>query len=98
MPFSITISEKAREALKALKKNPALKKRYKAVEKALIYLASNPRHPSLNTHEFKGLSGPNGERIFEAYAENNTPGAYRVFWCYGPHQNEITILEITAHP
>ena len=36
--------------------------------------------------------------IFEAYAENNTPAAYRIFWYYGPNKKEITILAITPHP
>ncbi len=30
--------------------------------------------------KFDGMIGPNGEEVFEAYAENNTPGAYRIFW------------------
>jgi hypothetical protein len=30
--------------------------------------------------------------------QNRTPGAYRVFWCYGPDQKQITILAITPHP
>ena len=38
------------------------------------------------------------EDVFEAYAENNTPGAYRIFWYYGPGKNQITILAITPHP
>jgi hypothetical protein len=97
MPFIIIVSEKAKKSIKALKYNQALNKRFKAVSKALNYLSSNPRHPSLNTHEFKGCPGPNGERIFEAYAENNTPGAYRIFWCYGLHKGEIIVLDIVAH-
>jgi hypothetical protein len=44
------------------------------------------------------MIGPNGEEVFEAYAENNTPGAYRIFWVYGPGKDVITILAITAHP
>ena len=31
-------------------------------------------------------------------AKNKTPGAYRVFWCYGPNTGEITIIAITPHP
>ena len=58
----------------------------------------NLRHPGLNTHKFNSLKGPKGEEVFEAYVENQTPGAYRVFWCYGPGQEEITILAITPHP
>ncbi len=82
----------------AIESNPALIKRSKAVQKALAYLQSNPRHPGLNTHKFTAKRGPSGEDIFEAYAENNTPGAYRLFWFYGPGKGVITIVAITAHP
>jgi len=47
-------------------------------------METNLRHPSLNTHKLKTLSGPGGEEIFEAYAQNETPGAYRIIWYYGP--------------
>jgi hypothetical protein len=36
--------------------------------------------------------------MFEAYAQNDTPGAYRIMWCYGPGKGEITIVAITPHP
>jgi hypothetical protein len=42
------------------------------------------------------LRGPNGEDVWESYAENKTPAAFRVFWCYGA--GVITILAIIAHP
>lgn len=58
----------------------------------------NPHHPSLNTHKYSSLSGENGEEIFEAYAENNTPAAFRIFWYYGPNKSKITIIAITPHP
>lgn len=56
------------------------------------------RHPSLRTHKYHGETGPHGQEVFEAYAQNRTPGAYRVFWCYGPTSKKITILAITPHP
>jgi hypothetical protein len=75
------------------------------VRKALAYLEIDPHHPSLNTHEFTSLTGASGEKIFEAYAQNNTPGAYRIFWHYGPDETKgkkrfpvITIIAITPHP
>jgi hypothetical protein len=81
-----------------IKSDPSLSKRYKAVKKTIELLASNPRHNSLQTHEFTSLKGPQGEKVFEAYAEQSTPAAYRVFWCYGPSKDRITILAITSHP
>jgi hypothetical protein len=74
-----------------------MQKRYKAVKKTIQLLASDPHHNSLQTHEFSSLKGPHGEKIFEAYAEQNTPAAYRVFWYYGPSRDQITIIAITRH-
>ena len=96
--FYLIFTTEAESQLKKLEKNNSLKKRYKAVLKALAYLEKNPKHPSLNTHKYSSLKGRNGEEIFEAYAENNTPAAYRIFWHYGPDKNLITIISIVAHP
>lgn len=98
MPFTLKFTEQAEVDLKSLEEDKSLLKRLKAVRKALGYLETNPRHPGLNTHKYSALSGPSGEEIFEAYAENKTPAAYRIFWCYGPDKKEITIIAITAHP
>jgi len=69
-----------------------------AVKKALQFLSHNPTHPGLRTHEFTTLKGPKGEKVFEAYAEQATPAAYRIFWYYGAKENQITIVAITPHP
>jgi hypothetical protein len=73
---------------------------FKQVAKCVQLLASNPRHPGLHTHEFTSIENPyrKGEKVFEAYVQNRTPGAYRLFWCYGPASRQITILAITPHP
>jgi hypothetical protein len=80
---------------------------FKQVKKALGYLELNPRHSSLNTHKYSSIHGPNGEETFEAYAQNNTARAYRIFFWYGPDEIEpktkkrvpvISILSITPHP
>jgi hypothetical protein len=73
---------------------------FKQVEKCVRLLLENPRHPSLNTHEFDSIANPYDARakVFEAYIQNRTPGAYRLFWCYGPIKGEITLIAITPHP
>ena len=73
---------------------------FKQVAKAIRQLAENPRHPSLHTHEYDSLEHPFDPKakIFEAYAQNKTPGAYRIFWCYGLKKSEIAIIAITPHP
>jgi len=73
---------------------------FRQVVKCLDLLPSNPRHPGLQTHEYHSLENPfdKNDKVFEAYVQNRTPGAYRVFWCYGPDKKQITILAITPHP
>ena len=73
---------------------------FQQIVKALKLLKNNPRHPGLNTHPYSSIEHPfaKDEKVFEAYVQNNTPGAYRVFWCYGPQKKEITIIAITPHP
>ena len=96
--FAIKFTTESLRQFKELESNKSLEKRFKAVRKALGYLETNPRHPGLNTHKFSSKQGANGEEAFEAYAENHTPAAYRIFWHYGPDKKSITIIAITAHP
>jgi hypothetical protein len=96
--FEIFLTDEAKNQLERLRKDKGLEKRYNAVKKAIRFLSENPRHKSLKTHEFTSLTGPKGEKIFEAYAEQSTPAAYRIFWDYGPGRNQMTILAITPHP
>ena len=77
----------------------------KQVKKTLGYLQTNPKHPSLHTHEYTSIPNPidPSGKVFEAYAQNKTPGAYRIFWIYGSAKKPsargrvITILAITPH-
>ena len=73
---------------------------FKQVHKRLSLVAENPRHPSLQTHEFESLEHPYDpkQKVFEAYVQHKTPGAYRLFWCYGPKKGQITLIAITPHP
>ena len=73
---------------------------FKQVKKTLLLLAGDPRHPGLQTHPYHSLENPFDPKakVFEAYAQQHTPGAYRIFWCYGREKNEITVLAMTPHP
>jgi hypothetical protein len=73
---------------------------FQQLQKCLQLLSANPRHPGLRTHEYHSFTHPYDEdqKVFEAYVQNQTPGAYRVFWCYGPKAKQITIIAITPHP
>ncbi len=96
--YELLFTPQADNDLKELESNPSKKIILKAVRKSLGLMEANLRHPSLQTHEFQSLRGPNGEKVFEAYAQQNTPDAYRIFWYYGPNKKEITIFAITPHP
>ena len=105
MHRKIKFTPTADEQYTALEDTPSKASIFLQVRKAIGYLELDPRHPSLNTHEFTSLTGAHGEKVFEAYAQNNTPSAYRIFWHYGPDETKgkkrtpvITIVAITSHP
>jgi hypothetical protein len=84
LSFLLKFTPEAEKQYKALEQSKNLKKRFTAVKKALKRLAEDPTYPSLQTHKYDSLVGPGKSPVFEAYAENNTSGAYRIFWCYYP--------------
>lgn len=96
MEFRLQFTPIARDTLGKLQQRDP--KKHKKVLKTLGLMEIDLRHPGLKTHKFESLRGPGGEEVFEAYVENRTPGAYRVFWYYGPEQGVLTILAITPHP
>ena len=96
--FKLDFSSEADAHLDTLEFEKSKKAQLKAVRKTLGLMEKNLRHPSLNTHEFTSLRGPNGEKVFESYAQNKTPGAYRIFWYYGPVKGVITVAAIIPHP
>jgi mRNA-degrading endonuclease RelE of RelBE toxin-antitoxin system len=96
--FFLSFTPSAKQSLRKLKETAHLEKRFKAVSKALKYLSENPRHPGLRTHPYTSLQGPDGEKVFEAYAEQDTPAAYRIFFYYGKTRGEVVIFAITPHP
>lgn len=98
MKFDLNFTPSASATLKKLKHSYDSVKRYKAVVKTLQFLRKNPKHPSLQSHKYHSIKGPEGQEVFEVYAEQDTPAAYRVFFYYGPQKGEITIFAITPHP
>jgi hypothetical protein len=92
-------SLEARQKKKKTKASP-MEGLFKQVKKCVDLLKENPRYPGLSTHEFRSKDHPHtpGGKVFEAYVQQKTPGAYRLFWCYGPGKDQITIIAITSHP
>ncbi len=105
MQRQLRFTSEAEGRLKALAADQAKQGLRKQILKTLGLIETNPRHPGLNTHEYESFRGANGERVWEAYAQNQTPGAYRVFFHYGPDEvlgkkrvPVITIVALTPHP
>ena len=71
---------------------------YKKIAKTLYLISENPKHPGLNSHEIDELSRKYNIKIFESYIENRKSAAMRIFWVYGPNNNEITIFGLEQHP
>lgn len=106
MRRELRFTRTADRQLTDMETDPALQGVLKQIRKTLGLLETNLRSKSLQTHEFVSLSGRYGKKVFEAYVQQNTPGAYRVFWHYGPDEEDkrggrvsiITIIAITPHP
>jgi hypothetical protein len=88
----------ANEQLAQLENDPALKGVLKQVRKTLGYLETNLQAKSLQTYEYVSLTKRYGRKVFEAYAQQKTPGAYRILWHHGPSRGQITILVIMPQP
>jgi hypothetical protein len=77
---------------------------FKQISKAIDFLSTNPRHNSLNSHEIGKLSERYSKligykcKVWQSYLENNTPGAGRLYWVYGPGKAEISIIGLEPHP
>lgn len=71
---------------------------FKKLVKTLRFLSENPQHNSLRSHEIEALSRRYGMKVWQSYLENNTPGAGRLYWVYGPDRGEITIIGLEPHP
>ena len=91
---------KQKRATKRKTKSSKQEGLFNQIVKTLQLLKNDPKHPGLCCHEYSGLDHPHNprEKAWEAYAQNKTLGAYRVFWCYGPGRGYLTIIAIAPHP
>ena len=94
----MSFSEDAAAVLHEMEGKQLYAKKLEKIRKALGFLETDPRHPGLNTHKYQSVEGPNKEPVFEAYVENDTPGAWRIWFWYGPQKGHITVLAIGPHP
>ena len=105
MQRRLRFTDEAVARLRALGADKSKKGLCRQVLKTLGLLELDTRHPGLRAHEYQSLAGANGERIWEAHAQNKTPGAYRVFFHCGPDEGSgkkrvatLTIVAMTPHP
>lgn len=63
------------------------------LEKQILLLEQNPRHPSLGTHAVKHALGSHGGKIFEGYVNRQ----YRFTWEYGIRRSEIILRNVDNH-
>lgn len=61
-------------------------------------LSTDPRYPSLCTHDIEALTKRYNLKVWESYVENNKPAAERIFWVYGPGREDITVIGLEPHP
>jgi hypothetical protein len=80
------------------KLDPEDRELFKKWAKAIGHLRDDPFYPGLRTHEISDLTRRFGRKVFQSYLENNTPGAGRMFWVYGPGEGEITVVGLEPHP
>jgi hypothetical protein len=97
--FQLLYTREAEKVLDELRESNQYAVNLKKVRKALRLLEqAGPRHPGLHSHEYHSIPGPNGATLWESYVENRTPGAWRMWWIYGPRNEQITIVTIGPHP
>ena len=106
MRRELRFSPNADEQLARIENTSALKGVLKQVRRTLGYLETNLQAKSLRIHPYESLTRRYGRKVFEAYVQQDTPGAYRTFWYYGDDEIDkngkripiITIVAITPHP
>ena len=97
-PYVLLYTDEAVKVIDDLQ-SPQYAVKLKKVRKALRLLElQGPRYPGLHSHEYQSIRGPGGAPVWESYVENKTPSAWRIWWIYGPEQDQITIVTIGPHP
>ena len=96
--FKLQITDELREHLKSISQNPAMAGLEFQLKAAITKIAHDSRYKGLNSHKYESLNDRYGQEIWESYVQNNTPGAWRLFWFYGPEKDEITLVLATPHP
>lgn len=98
-PFVLLYTREAERVLDELRAKQQYELKLKKVRKALRLLErAGPRHPGLHSHHYQSVPGPDGAALWESYVENKTPSAWRIWWIYGPKDEQITVVTTGPHP
>ncbi|MDA3644937.1 hypothetical protein LZ318_03855 [Saccharopolyspora indica] len=98
-PFTLIYQPEAEKVLLDLYSKKQYATKFKKVRKTLRLLEqAGPRHPGLRSHAYQSVPAPDGGTLWESYVENHTPSAWRIWWFYGPDEEQITIVTIGPHP
>lgn len=97
-PFQLVYTDEARAVLMDLERPRHSVKRKKVLKTLRLLRDIGPAHPGLNSHKYHSRSGPQGEDLWESYVDDRTPGAWRIWWIYGPEDDMITIVTLGPHP
>lgn len=97
-PFELFFADRAHEVLAELREKRHVRKRKKVAKTLRLLAEQGPSYPGLNCHPYQSVPGPNGATLWECYVENQTPSAWRIWWCYGPDADSLTIIDIGPHP
>ncbi|HEX6500829.1 MAG TPA: hypothetical protein VF054_17640 [Micromonosporaceae bacterium] len=105
MPYELRFAHAAAQAIQRLiDGGPATAGKLKKVRKALGLLQKDPRYPALHSHLYQHFPGLEKGKVWDSYVENRTPGAWRIYWMYGPDEVRdgketavITVLVIGPH-
>lgn len=98
-PFRLSYTPSALAVLADLAGSAGHRVKAKKIAKTLRLLEQvGPSYPGLRSHQYVSVKGPDGLPLWESYVENNTPGAWRIWWTYGPEPDGLTIIAIGPYP
>lgn len=103
--YQLRFATLAQETLDLLNGSLQYAAKLRKVRRTLGLLQINPRHPGLHSHQYENFPGAPKVKVWDSYVENRTPGAWRIWWMYGPDEIQdnqtvavITVLDIGPHP
>lgn len=102
MLYKLRYATQANQMITQVERDPSQQVKLRKVRKALRHLEENPRFPGLHSHLYESFPVDQKVKVWDSYVENRTPGAWRIFWRYGPNEPDgqavITVLHIGPHP